>query len=99
MIELIWLVSFSIRDVHGGAIAAAVPLAEVLDDMAKMNEFALISSVPKCNTRSLNEFYPLVITVPMQSSQSRDVQNSYIYIYIYMGMPSLAEYPINIFLL
>ncbi len=56
MIELIWLVSFFIRDIHGVATAAVVPMAEVLDDIAKVHEFA----------QSLKEFYRLVTTVPVQ---------------------------------
>jgi len=45
MIELIWLVSFSIRDARDDATAAAVPMAEVLDDIAKVHEFAQIYSI------------------------------------------------------
>jgi hypothetical protein len=47
MIELTWLVSFSIRNIYGVATAAAVPIAEVLDEIAKMNEVAQNCSVRK----------------------------------------------------
>jgi hypothetical protein len=63
------------RNIHDGTGAPLLLWQVFFENIAKMNEFAQLVSVHKCNNLRHNESHRLVATVLVESSQSREIQN------------------------